>query len=148
MDGFTVELIGDGKHIPRETMQLCFKIKGADGTALVTDAMRAAGTDVKTSVLGERTTGTPVIVEDGVAKLPDRSSYAGSIGTMDVCFRTALRYGIPLIDASKSCSLTPARIIGVSDRKGSLEEGKDADILIFDDSFELKNVFLRGKMIK
>ena len=146
-DGFTVELIGDGKHVPRETMLLCFKIKGADKVALVTDAMRAAGTDATTSILGERATGTPVVVEDGVAKLPDRSSFAGSVATMDVCFKTALRYGVPLCDAAESCTLTPARIAGVSDRKGSLHVGKDADLLLFDRTFNLKSVFLKGNRI-
>lgn len=147
-DGFTVELIGDGKHIPRETMLLCFKIKGADKVALVTDAMRAAGTDDKTSVLGEKTTGTPVLVEDGVAKLRDRSSFAGSVATMDVCFRTALRYGVPLCDAVKSCTLTPASIAGVADRKGSLEIGRDADVLLFDQRFGLQGVFVKGNRIR
>ncbi len=146
-DDFTVELIADGKHIPKETMLLCFKIKGADKTALITDAMRAAGTDAERSVLGEIKTGTPVIIEDGVAKLADRSSFAGSVATMDVCFHTALSYGVPLCDAVKSCSLTPARIIGVDDRKGSLEPGKDADILIYDRDFNLKKVFVRGNEI-
>ena len=147
-DGFTVELIADGKHIPRETMLLCFKIKGADRTALITDAMRAAGTDAKESVLGERTTGTPVLIEDGVAKLTDRSSFAGSVGTMDLCFKTALRYGVPLTDAVKSCTMTPARIAGFADRKGSLEVGKDADVLLFDGGWNLKSVFIGGKEIE
>ena len=146
-DGFTVELIGDGKHIPRETMLLVFKIKSKERTALVTDAMRAAGTDVTESILGERTTGTPVIVEGGVAKLRDRSSFAGSIATMDVCFSTALRYGVPLCSAAESCTLTPARIAGVSDRKGALHVGKDADLLLFDRTFNLKTVFLKGNRI-
>ena len=101
-DGMTVELIADGKHIPRETMLLVFKIKGADKVALITDAMRAAGTDAKESILGERSTGTPVIVEDGVAKLCDRSFFAGSIATMDVCFQTAVRYGVPITPGSRA----------------------------------------------
>ena len=146
-DGITVELIGDGKHIPKETMLLCFKVKGADKTALITDAMRAAGTDAKTSILGEKNTGTPVIVEDGVAKLRDRSSFAGSVATMDVCFETAVRYGVPLTDAAKSCTLTPARIAGVANRKGSLEKGKDADVLLFDSKLRLQTVFIKGKPI-
>ena len=147
-DGMTVELIADGKHIPRETMLLCFKIKGADKVALITDAMRAAGTDVKESILGEKNTGTPVIVEDGVAKLCDRSFFAGSIATMDVCFQTAVGYGVPITDAVKSCTLTPARIAGFADRKGSLEVGKDADVLLFDPDFRLHTVFAKGRRVR
>ena len=146
-DGMTVELIADGKHIPRETMLLCFKIKGADKTALITDAMRAAGTDATESILGEKNTGTPVIVEDGVAKLCDRTSFAGSVATMDVCLRTAVGYGVPLSDAVKSCTLTPARIAGVEGRKGSLDVGKDADILILDRDLGLQSVFCKGREI-
>ncbi len=145
VDDFTVELIGDGKHIPRETMLLCFKIKGADRVALVTDAMRAAGTDVTESILGEKETGTRVIVEDGVAKLPDRSFFAGSVATMDRCLKTAVGYGVPLCDAVKSCSLTPARIAGAADRKGSVEAGKDADLLILGEDLSVKKVFLKGE---
>ena len=90
---------------------------------------------------------TPVIVEDGVAKLRDRSSFAGSVATMDVCLRTAVGYGVPLSDAVKSCTLTPARIAGVSDRKGSLDVGRDADILILDRDLGLQSVFCKGKAI-
>lgn len=147
IDGFTVELIGDGKHVPRETMLLCFKIKGADRVALVTDAMRAAGTNVTESVLGEKETGTRVIVENGVAKLPDRSFFAGSVATMDRCLRTAVGYGVPLCDAVKSCSLTPARIVGADGRKGSIEVGKDADLLILGDDLSVKDVFLKGEKL-
>lgn len=145
-DGITVELIADGKHIPRETMLLAFKIKGADKVALITDAMRAAGTDVTESVLGSVKNGSPVIVEDGVAKLPDRSFFAGSIGTMDKAFKVAVGYGVPLTDAVKALSLTPARIIGFDKHKGSLEHGKDADVLIFDERLELKKVFIKGNL--
>ena len=88
------------------------------------------------------------VVEDGVAKLPDRSSFAGSVATMDVCFKTALRYGVPLCDAARSCTLTPARIAGVADRKGSLEVGRDADILLFDGNFGLQGVFIGGDRIR
>ncbi len=143
-DGFTVELIADGKHIPRETMLLVFKLKGAKKTALITDAMRAAGTDVEESILGSKFDGSRVIVEDGVAKLPDRSSFAGSIGTMDRALKVALGYGVPVLDAVRALTLTPAEIVNVSDRKGSLDVGKDADILITDEDFNLKSVYIRG----
>ncbi len=144
-DGMTVELIGDGKHIPRETMLLVFKIKGAKRTALITDAMRAAGQDVTESILGGLESGTRVIVEDGVAKLPDRSFFAGSIATMDVCLRTAVRYGVPMTDAVRAVSLTPAELVGAAGRKGSLAPCKDADIVIADDVLNVTDVYLKGK---
>ena len=125
-------------------MLLVFKIKGAKRTALITDAMRAAGTDVTESILGSKFDGSRVIVEEGVAKLPDRSSFAGSIGTMDRALKVALGYGVPVLDAVRSLTLTPAEIVNVSDRKGSLDVGKDADILITDADFNLRSVYIRG----
>lgn len=144
-DGFTVELISDGKHIPRETMLVVFKLKGADRIALITDAMRAAGQNVTESILGPLVGGSPVIVEDGVAKVPDRSVFAGSICTMDRALRTAVGYGVPLTDAVRSASLTPARLAGFADRKGSLEPGKDADVVITDRELFVKKVFFHGR---
>ena len=145
-DDVTVELIGDGCHIPRESMLLAYRIKGADKICLITDSMRAAGTDDKESILGSKHCGVPVVVKDDVAQLTDLSSYAGSIATMDRCLRTAhVKYGIPLTDVSKMLSLTPARLIGVSDRKGSIEVGKDADIVIMDEGFTVKDVYVKGR---
>jgi len=141
LDGMYVELIGDGKHIPKETMQLALKIKGSDHINLTTDSMRAAGTDLKESYLGAISPDNRVIIEEGVAKLPDRSSYAGSIATSDMMLRNAvLNYDIPLIDAVNMLSLTPATIVGIEDRKGSLDKGKDADIVITDKKFNILKV--------
>lgn len=145
-DGMTAELIADGKHIPRETMLLGFKLKGDDRLALVTDAMRAAGTDVTESVLGGGECGTPVIVEDGVAKLPSRVSFAGSIATMDHALRTVhLKYGVPLADAVRAMTLTPARLVKADAKKGSIAVGKHADLVIMDDSFTVRRVLVRGE---
>lgn len=144
----TVELIADGKHIPREHMLLSYMIKGADKMALITDAMRAAGTNATKSILGAKDTGVPVVIKDGVAQLPDLSSYAGSIGTMDKALRVAHQnYGISLVDTVKMMSFTPAKIIGKDKEKGSLSVGKDADIVVMDDTFAVKNVFVCGRKI-
>lgn len=144
-DNVTIELIGDGRHIPRESMLLALRIKGADSIALITDAMRAAGVNCEKSVLGARTTGVPVVIRDDVAQLPDLSSYAGSIATMDRCLRTAhVQYGIPLPEVSRMLSLTPARLCGVSDRKGSLEKGKDGDVVVLSGDFQVQQVYARG----
>lgn len=146
-DDVTIELIGDGCHIPRESMLLAHRIKGPDNIALITDAMRAACTDDITSILGPRNSGVPVVVKDDVAQLPDFSSYAGSIATMDRCLRVAhVRYGLPLCDVSRMLSLTPARLCGVADRKGSIEPGKDADIVIMTPEFSVEHVIIGGEL--
>ncbi len=147
-DDISVEIIADGMHIPREHMLLPYRIKGADKMALITDAMRATGTDAKYSVLGDKNTGVPVIIKDGVAQLMDLSFYAGSVGTMDRALRVAhVIYGIPLVDTVKMMSLTPARLIGRDADKGSLTVGKDADVVIMDTGFAVKDVFVRGSKV-
>jgi len=129
-------------------LKLVFKIKGADRTALITDAMRAAGTDVRESILGNPKNGLKVIVEDGVAKLPDRTSFAGSVATTDRLVRTMISMaGVSLPDAIKMMTATPARILGVMDKKGELAGGKDADIVIFDEDINVSMTIVKGKVV-
>ena len=148
IDDMDVEIIADGVHLPAPLLKLVYKIKGADRTALITDAMRAAGTDVSESVLGNITNGLKVIVEDGVAKLPDRTSFAGSIATADRLVRTMiLMAGVSLPDAIKMMTATPARILGVADKKGELVAGKDADIVIFDSNINIAMTMIKGRTV-
>ncbi len=147
-DNVCVELICDGRHIPRDILRLAVKIKGIDKVMAITDAMRIAGTDIKCGKLGSIENGTDVIVDDGVAKLPDLSSYAGSIATMDRCLKVlCLNYGFSLTDASVMLSKTPANYIGIGETKGSIEIGKDADILMVDKGLNVETVMLHGNII-
>jgi len=148
IDDMDVEIIADGIHLPPPLLQLVYKIKGADRTALITDAMRAAGMPPGESILGSIHNGLKVIVENGVAKLPDRTSFAGSVATADRLVRTLVfMAGIPLLDAVKMITSTPARIMGVSDKKGSLVAGKDADIVIFDQDITIEKTIVQGRII-
>ena len=148
VDGLFVELIGDGCHVPKELLRLVKRFKGAEYICLVTDAMRAAGTDVTESYLGSICPENRVIIDDGVAKLPDKSFFAGSIGTMDRAVRFAVTTaGLPVHEVSKMVSLTPARLLGIDGEKGSLEKGKDADIVIMDEAFTVQSVFVKGKQV-
>src|SRR4051812_35703851 len=143
-----VEIIADGIHLPPPLLKLVYKIKGADKTALITDAMRAAGMPEGESILGNIHDGLRVIVEDGVAKLPDRSSFAGSVATADRLVRTMTQLAeVPLVEAIRMITSTPARIMGVSDKKGSLTPGKDADIVIFDSDITIERTLVQGKTI-
>lgn len=147
-DDVTIELIADGRHIPCESMLLAHRIKGADSICLITDAMRAACTRDTQSVLGPRKGGVPVVIKDDVAQLTDFSSYAGSICTMDRALRVAHRqYGLPLTDVCRMLSLTPARLCGVAQSKGSIEAGKDADIVMLSPELAVEQVLIRGKTI-
>ncbi len=148
LDGMDVEIIADGIHLPPPLLKLVYKIKGANRTALITDAMRAAGMPPGESTLGSLDNGLKVIIEDGVAKLPDRSSFAGSVATADRLVRTMITLGeVPLTDTVKMMTSTPARILGVSDVKGSLSPGKDADIVMFDAFINIQMTIIQGKII-
>jgi N-acetylglucosamine-6-phosphate deacetylase len=148
IDEMDVEIIADGIHLPPPLLKLVYKIKGPEKTALITDAMRAAGMAEGESILGNLQNGLKVIVEDGVAKLPDRSSFAGSVATANRLVRTMVsKAEVPLIDAIKMITSTPARILAVSDKKGSLEAGKDADIVIFDNNINIETTIIKGKIV-
>lgn len=145
LDGMDVEIIADGIHVPPSLMKLIYKIKGADHIALVTDAMRAAAMPEGTSVLGRLKDGLPVLVEEGVAKLLDRSAFAGSVSTANRLIRNYMKLAeVPLIDAVRMMTLTPARILGVDEVKGSLQRGKDADIVVFDSELEIYMTVVEG----
>ena len=148
IDDLTVEIIADGCHLPKALLQLIYKIKGADRIALVTDATNAAGQDVTESILGSKKNGLKVIVEDGVAKLPDRQSFAGSVATTDRLVRNMYKLAeVKLVDAVRMATLTPSRIIGVDNQKGSIAKGKDADIVIFDDDINVSATIIGGKVV-
>ena len=148
MDDMTVEIIADGVHLPESLLKLIYKIKGADHIALITDSMRAAGMPDGKSVIGSLANGMEVIVEDGVAKLPDRTAFAGSVATADRLVRTMLRLAqTPLPETIQMIASTPARIMGIEKTKGSLEKGKDADIVIFDGDIQIQMTMVNGKIV-
>ncbi len=148
IDEMDVEIIADGIHMPPPLLKLAYKIKGPDRIALITDAMRAAGMPEGESVLGSLHNGLRVIVEDGVAKLPDRSSFAGSVATANRLLKTMVQVAdVSIIDAVKMLSTTPARILNMSDAKGELAAGKDADIVIFDEDFNISTTIIKGRIV-
>lgn len=141
----TVEIIADGRHLPPELLRLAYEAKGVRRTALTCDSMRCAGQDVRESYLGRMNEGQRVIVEDDVAKLPDRSAFAGSVATDDRLVRVMCRQaGVPLHEAVRMMTLTPAEIMGLAERKGSIEPGKDADLVCFYDDICIAGVMARG----
>jgi N-acetylglucosamine-6-phosphate deacetylase len=143
-DELSVELVGDGIHVPPTLLQLVCKMLGPGRIALVTDAMLAAACpDVGVEMYGGK-----VILEDGVCKLADRSAIAGSIATMNRTIRTMTQQaGVSLGDAVRMASESPAVILGVADRKGSLSKGKDADIIVFDSDINVWMTIVEGGII-
>lgn len=148
IDDLDVEIIADGCHLPPCLLKLVYKSKGIDHVALTTDAMRAAGQDVKTSILGSLEDGQEIIIEDGVAKMPDRTCFAGSIATTDRLVRVMTKQvGVPLKDAVTMMTKTPVRIINKGYKKGEIAVGMDADIIMFDDDINVSYVMVGGKVI-
>lgn len=148
-DDYYVEIIADGKHLPLELLKYIYKCKGADRICMITDAIRAAGlpNGAKTKI-GSLKRGLDVIVEDDVAKLPDRQSFAGSTATTDRLYKTMAKAigNTPesLVALSKMASLTPAKVMGLVDR-GEIAVGKLADLLILDENLELVKVITDKK---
>ena len=140
-DGMTIELIADGIHLPSTILRLAYKLKGVEHTCLVTDALSYAANE------GKEINDPSIIIEDGVCKMADRSSLAGSLATSDTLIRTMVKADIPLGDALRMASETPARIMGVFDRKGSLQKDKDADILIMDKNLNIRAVWQGGDLV-
>lgn len=148
LDEMDVEIIADGIHLPAPLLKLIYKIKGPDRIALITDSMRAAGMPPGDSILGSKHNGLKVLVEDGVAKLPDRTSFAGSVATCDRLVRNMVNMAeVPLLEAVKMASLTPANILGLGASKGSLICGKDADIVIFDSNINVSTTIVQGRIV-
>ena len=140
MDGMSVEVIADGRHLPSTILRLVYKLKGVERTCLVSDALAYAACD-------NPQVDPKYVIEDGVCKLADHSSLAGSLATMDKLVQTMVKAGVPFADAIRMASETPAKLIGVDDRKGTLQKGKDADILIFDRNLNLRAVWSMGVQV-
>ena len=146
IDELKVEIIADGIHLPPELLRLIYKCKDADSICATTDSMRAAGLPEGPSILGPLVGGTDVIVEDGIAKMPDKTSFAGSVCTTDRMVRTLMEHvGLSLPKAVKASSLLPARFMGLDSTTGSIEVGKQADLIIFDEHISIHNVFVSGQ---
>ena len=146
--GMTIEIIADGIHLPASLLKLVYQIKGAEKIALVTDSMRGAGMPDGLSILGSKTNGQQVLIEDGVAKLMDRTAFAGSVATADRLVRVMTTLGeVPLLEAVRMITSTPAKIMGIDKTKGSLATGKDADVVIFNRDIEVKVVIINGELI-
>ncbi len=148
LDDMTVEIIVDGVHLPAPLLKLIYKIKGPEHTALITDAMRGAGMPEGKSILGGLKDGLEVIIEDGVAKLPDRTAFAGSVATADRLVRNMISLAeVSLLDAVKMASATPAKILNIANSKGELVKGKDADVIIFDENINIYTTIVKGNLV-
>jgi len=142
IDGMTIELIADGRHLPNTILKLASKVKGVEKTCLVTASLAYAGVDAK------EVNDPNIVIEDGVCKSRDLKQLVGSVATMDVLVQNMVKAGVSLEDTLRMASETPARIMGVFNQKGSLEKGKDADILILDKKLRIRAVWSKGLLVE
>jgi len=141
-DVFT-ELIADKVHVSEYLFQFLLDNKGEGRIVLITDSMRAGGMKNGVYDLG----GQEATVKDGVARLVD-GTLAGSVLTMNQAVRNFYEHtDATLFEVIRLASLNPATSIHVSDRKGSLEVGKDADIIFLDDAFNCHLTLVRGEVV-
>lgn len=141
IDGIVCELIADGHHVTFDVIDLALRLKGPDGLMLITDAIAAAGRPDGRYQLG----GLDVDVTDGICMLTGTKTLAGSTLTMDVAVRNiASRSGVTLVDAVTMASGTPARELGVSNHKGTLQQGHDADMVLLDESLSVVRTWVAG----
>ena len=142
-DNLTVEMITDNKHLPPTLMKLAYKCIGPDRLCIISDATSGAGlTEGSRFRMGEM----EYEVHDGVGMMFDRSGFAGSSTLLNEMIPILTKHvGVPLPEAVRMASLTPARVIGMAKRKGSLATGKDADIAIFNDDFTAWKVLINGR---
>lgn len=146
-DDMNVEIIADGCHLPPDLLRLILKGKRADTICLVTDSMRGAGMPEGESFLGRKEECMPCIIEDGVAKLPDRSAFAGSVATADRLVRTMVQQaGVSIPAAVAMITANPAKVLGLQ-HKGALHPGFDADVVLFDEDIRIQQVFVMGEEI-
>ena len=141
VDDMTIELIADGRHLPNTILNLAYKVKGVEKTCLVTAALAYAGADTT------ETNHPNIIIDDGVCKSADHENLVGSIATMDVLVKNMVKAGVQLEHVLRMASETPARLMNVYDHKGSLEKGKDADVLIIDENQNVRAIWAMGKLV-
>jgi N-acetylglucosamine-6-phosphate deacetylase len=145
MDGLTAEMISDNRHLPPTLMKLAYRSKGADRLCVVSDASSAAGYPDGTRFDFE---GMECEVTNGVAMLVDQTAFAGSTTLLNQMIPILTDVvGIPLVEAIRMASLTPARVIHADRTKGSLEAGKDADLVIYEPDFQAWRVMVGGEWV-
>jgi N-acetylglucosamine-6-phosphate deacetylase len=139
------EVIADGHHVHPTAIRLLVQAKGPEGVLLITDAMSAAGLGNGEYELG----GLAVIVRDGVARLKEGNSLAGSTLTMIDAFRFVVQQvGVSVEDASLMASCNQARQLGIDQITGSLQPGLQADVLLVNSELELERVWIGGRSIQ
>lgn len=139
-DQVTCELICDGAHVDPAPLLMAYRMLGPQRAVVVTDNLHLAGMPAETG----RFAGEEVTVSGGKAAKAD-GTIVGSVETMDQHFRNTMRFlGISISTAFRLCSTNPARVAGASNRKGQVERGMDADLVLLDGDLRVQMTICRG----
>jgi N-acetylglucosamine-6-phosphate deacetylase len=141
--GVVCEVVADGVHLHDGMLRHTVRVAGPERVALVTDAMAAAGMPDGAYELG----GLPITVADGVARLTESGSIAGSTTTMAAAFRRTVRSGVSIVDAARMAATTPAAVLGLGHRIGAIAPGMRADLVVLDDDLTVTAVIRAGKLV-
>lgn len=115
----------------------------------MTDGLEFSASDLLEGTKYVQKNGVETIYEDGVMKLMSRQAFAGSVATLNTLVRNMYKtVGVPLADAVRMATLTPAEVIRVSGSKGKICPGYDADLVIFDENIDIKLCMIKGEIIK
>jgi N-acetylglucosamine-6-phosphate deacetylase len=148
-DDLTTEVIADGKHLSPDLLRFAYKAKGPDRLALVTDSMRAVDLPDGEYWFGAEGSGERVRKMNGVGVTLDGTALASCVMGMDHCLRTMHGLaGVPLPEAVRMATLTPARILGIADDVGSLESSKRADLVVLDRELNVRGVYIGGEALQ
>lgn len=149
-DELKCEVISDDRHVPNDLFKMIYKIKTRENIILISDALGVAGLpEGAKGIIGSKENGMDVVIDDGVAKLADKSAFAGSVASGDRLVRNVWKNcGIEIVDAVYMMTVTPAKLLDIFDRKGSIAVDKDADLIIFDDDVNISDVYVMGEKVK
>lgn len=140
-----VELICDGVHIHPSVVRATFRLFGAERVILISDSLRAAGMPDGQYTLG----GQDIIVKGNRGTLMDGVTLAGSVTDLMGCLRQAVQFGIPVADAVRAASYNPAQVLGILDRAGSLEGGKEASLVLLNrEDLSVRAILFRGEFVE
>ncbi len=135
------EVIADDRHVPDALFDIFYRLKGKDGICFVSDSLSVAGMKEGDYFLGSGESAQPIRIEDGVAVLPDKHTYAGSVTPVSKMVSRLFAKGYPAEDLLTMATLTPAKTVGLNDR-GDLRPGMLADINLLDDKLNVVKTFM------
>lgn len=147
-DRFTTQVIADGKHLPPSLLKLIYKCKGPDKIVLISDGLAMSATEVKEGDTYLQKNGVYTVMDDGVMKLMNKQSFAGSIATMSkLVYNMVTLAGVPMVEAVRMATYNPAKLIRIQEQKGVLKPGMDADIIIFDKNVKVSLTMTNGTVV-